>query len=94
MEKKKINMKPINRENITDHLVEYQLAMIGKTLEEAKSFEGWYSKWSMTEEQYSDLKAYALPLIKKVFKCNSGRARSTFEWFNLSFGLRIKKDDK
>ena len=88
MEKKKIN-----RETITRHLIEYQLAMIGKTFQEAEDLPGWYSKWSMTAEQHSDFKAYALPLLKKVFKCNTNKARGTFEWFNLTFGLRISKDE-
>ena len=88
MEKKKIN-----RETITLHLIEYQLAMIGKTPEEAKDLPEWYSEWTMTEEQYSQFKAYALPLLKKVFKFNTNRARNTFEWFYLTFGLRVIKDE-
>jgi hypothetical protein len=44
----------------------------------------------MTQEQHDQLKAYALPLIKKVFKCNKSRAETTFQWWDLQFGLRIK----
>ena len=43
----------------------------------------------MTEEQHSQLKTYAIPLIKKVFKCNKKRAEDIFGWFDLQFGLRI-----
>jgi hypothetical protein len=43
----------------------------------------------MTSEQYDEFKAYAVPLLKKIFKFNTGKANSTFEWFNLQFGLRI-----
>jgi hypothetical protein len=50
----------------------------------------WYSKWTMTTEQHEAFKAYALPLIKKVFKCRKARAEDTFNWFDLQFGLRIK----
>jgi hypothetical protein len=50
----------------------------------------WYNKWTMTQEQHDQFKAYALPLIKKVFKCNKSRAESTFDFFDLQFGLRIK----
>jgi hypothetical protein len=83
-------MAKINRENVADHLVDYQLDMIGKSMQEAYMTKEWYSKWTMTSEQHETFKAYAIPLIKKVFKCNKARAESTFQWFDLQFGLRIK----
>ncbi len=80
----------INRYNIADHLVEYQLNMVGKTIEEAKKDDMWFFNWTMTQEQADELKAYAIPLIKKVFKCNKSRAEGIFSWFSLEFGLRVK----
>jgi len=80
----------INRENISEHLLDYQLDMIGKSIQEAHMTREWYDKWTMTQEQHDQFKAYALPLIKKVFKCNKSRAESTFDFFDLQFGLRIK----
>jgi hypothetical protein len=44
----------------------------------------------MTQEQHEEFKRYAIPLIKKIFKCNKARAESTFGWFDMQFGLRIK----
>jgi len=79
----------INRTNVADHLVEYQLDMVGKTIAEAYKTDKWYSKWTMTEEQHEQLKAYAIPLLKKIFKCNRKRAEGIFGWFDLQFGLRI-----
>jgi hypothetical protein len=84
----------VNRTNIADHLVEYQLEMVGKTIAEAYKTDEWYSKWTMTEAQQEDLRAYAIPLIKKVFKCNKKRAESIFGWFLLQFGLRIDNNTK
>jgi hypothetical protein len=80
----------INRTNIATHLVEYQLAMIGKTIEEAKKDDMWFFNWTITQKQADELKSYAIPLIKKVFKCNKSRAERTFSWFSLEFGLRVK----
>jgi hypothetical protein len=81
--------KKINRMTISDHLIEYQLQMIGKTVQDALKDPEWYNTWTMTSEQYDEFKAYAVPLLKKIFKFNTGKANSTFEWFNLQFGLRI-----
>ena len=83
-------MSRINRENIAEHLVDYQLEMVGKSMQEAYMTREWYSKWTMTTEQHEAFKAYAIPLLKKVFKCRNERAESTFQWFDLQFGLRIK----
>jgi len=80
----------INRTNITDHLIEYQLKMVGKTIDEIKDDEKWYFNNTMTEEQYEEFKRYAMPLLKKIFKFNKSRAEQTFGWFILQFGLRIK----
>jgi hypothetical protein len=83
-------MSKINRENIADHLVDYQLGMIGKSTQEAHMTKEWYSKWTLTQEQHDQFKTYALPLLKKVFKCSKSKAESIFDFFDLQFGLRIK----
>ena len=80
----------INRTNITNHLIEYQLQMIGKTVEDVKNDEQWYYNNTMTQEQFEEFKAYAIPLLKKIFKFNKSKAENTFSWFSLQFGLRIK----
>jgi len=83
-------MAKINRENIADHLLDYQLGMIDKSMQEAHMTKEWYSKWTMTQEQHDQFKVYAIPLLKKVFKCRKEKAEQTFDWFDLEFGLRIK----
>jgi len=80
----------INRLNIADHLIEYQLNMVGKTVEEAKKDDMWFFNWTITQDQADEFKNYAIPLLKKVFKCNKSRAEGIFSWFSLEFGLRVK----
>lgn len=80
----------VNRLNITEHLIEYQLNMIGKTLDDAKVDDMWWSTFTMTQKQFEVFKSYAIPLLRKVFKFNKKKAEDTFEWFNLQYGLRIK----
>jgi hypothetical protein len=80
----------INRTNIQDHLIEYQLNMVGKTVEDAKKDEMWFQNFTMTSQQHELFKSYAIPLLRKVFKFNKGKAEQTFQWFDLGYGLRIK----
>lgn len=81
-------MSKIDRTNIADHLLKYQFNLINKTLSEAELNEDWIDEWSISQEKFEEFKKYAVPLIKKVFKCNKTRALSTFDWFNMSFGLK------
>jgi hypothetical protein len=85
-------MPKINRLNIAEHLLEYQLNMIGKTMYDARKNDIWFIEWTMTDEQHEEFKKYSIPLLKKVFKFNTNKAKDTFEWFNLQFGLRIKNN--
>lgn len=80
----------INRTNIAQHLIEYELNMIGKTIKDVENDTEWYYNNTMTEEQYEEFKKYAIPLLKKIFKFNKSKAEQTFSWFNFQFGLRIK----
>jgi hypothetical protein len=80
----------ITRENITRHLIEYQLAMVGKSMMDTLDDDKWYFNITMTTEQFTEFKKYSIKLIKKIFKCNTTKALRTFDWFNLEFGLRIK----
>lgn len=81
--------RKVNRSNIATHLIEYQLAMIGKTMADALKDDMWFFNWTITQEQHDVYKAYAIPLIKKTFKCNKSKAEYNFSWLDLEFGLRI-----
>jgi succinate dehydrogenase flavin-adding protein (antitoxin of CptAB toxin-antitoxin module) len=64
--------------------------MVGKRLVDTLDDDMWYFNWTMTQKQHEEFKAYAMPLLKKIFKFNKSRAEETFGWFDLQFGLRIK----
>lgn len=82
--------KKITRTNIAEHLVDYELAMVGKTRLEIIDDDRWYFNNTLTHEQYVAFRKYAIELIQKVFKINKKNAEGVFGWFNLAFGLRIK----
>ena len=44
----------------------------------------------MTKDQSIEFRKYSIKALKKVFKFNTSKANTTFEWFNLQYGLRIK----
>jgi hypothetical protein len=89
-------MEKITRDNITSHLIDFQLKMIGKTRDDVKDDQEWYHNNTITREQITDFNVYALPLIKKLYKCNTNRAKNILGWFNLNYGLRVvpTKDER
>ena len=78
----------VNRMNISDHLIQYQLNLIG--IEKLSDVEN-YNKLTITEKQHNLFRSYAIPLLKKVFKFNKAKAENTFDWFLLQYGLIIKE---
>ena len=79
----------VTRENIGDHLIEFQLKLVGRTVEDAKQDPWWFSNITMTKEQHTDFMVYAFPLVKKIYKCNKTKAWKILDWFNLQYGLKI-----
>jgi hypothetical protein len=74
--------------NLADHLIEFQLNLIGKTTEDCKGDDKWYNTYTLTSNQHKMFEAYAVYLIRKVLKYNRKRAKLTFSIFDLTFGLR------
>ena len=77
----------VNRMNISDHLIEYQLNLVG--IEKLSDVEN-YNKLTITENQHKLFRSYAIPLLKKIFKFNKSKSENTFDWFLLQYGLNVK----
>ncbi len=90
LKKMEQNNEKITRDNITKHLLVYQLEMVGKTLLDTLDEEEWYKVFTMTALQKEEFDKYAMALIRKIFKCNKKKAIDTLQWFDLGYGLAIK----
>lgn len=78
---------PITRENVSEHLLEYQFNILGKTMVNTIAETEWKTKWKLTKKQKEVFKLYALGVLKKVFRFNGAKARETYEFFDKNFGL-------
>jgi len=78
---------PINRTNVSEHLLEYQFNILGKTMANTLAEENWKTTWKLTKKQKEMFKSYALGILKKVFRFNGAKARETYEFFDKNFGL-------
>jgi hypothetical protein len=87
--KHKTLIMKINRKNLYDHLVKYELNVIGKTIEEVKEDKWWFSNNTFTTEQHEEFKKYAIELIKKTLKLGEKKAKLQFSWFDLQYGLKV-----
>ena len=77
----------VNRTNIAEHLVKYQLSLIGKKIEDASKDRMWLYKWTIPLDKKKQFDKYAISLIKKTFKCNTNKAKGILGWHQLQFGL-------
>jgi hypothetical protein len=78
---------PISRTNVSEHLLEYQFNIIGKTMANTVTETEWKKEWKLTKKQKEIFKSYALGILKKVFRFNGAKARETYEFFDKNFGL-------
>lgn len=78
---------PINRTNVSEHLLEYQFNILGKTMANTLTETSWKTDWKLTKKQKEIFKSYALGVLKKVFRFNGVKARETYEFFDKNFGL-------
>ena len=86
----KRSVKKLTPETLSKHLVEKQLAYIGKTFDEIKDDPEWYSNNTMTQKQYNEWKEYCIEEIKKTYNFTKQQANIEFEWFSLGYSLSIK----
>lgn len=78
---------PINRTNVSEHLLEYQFNILGKTMSNTLTETSWKTDWKLSRKQKEMFKSYALGVLKKVFRFNGAKARETYEFFDKNFGL-------
>jgi len=80
----------ITKDNILEHLVEYQFNLIELTTLDALFEKDWRKKWTLTPEQFEQFRKYSIPLLKKIYKFNTNKAKWNFEWIVDKFGLKVK----
>jgi hypothetical protein len=85
-------LKTINRNNIVQHLLEYELWLSGHKLVNLIDTTNYRADFTIDWEQYNSFRGYAVPLLKKVFRCNRKKAEAAFIWFWKNFGVRIKNE--
>ena len=69
---------PINRTNVSEHLLEYQFNILGKTMANTLAETEWKTSWKLTKKQKEMFKSYALGTLKKVFKIHT-RSTSSYK---------------
>jgi hypothetical protein len=80
----------ITRDNIVKHLLEYELSLSNKTLIDVFNDFDWRFNFTITNEQNEKFEIYAIKLYKKIYRCNSLKAKEFLNWFKLGYSLRIK----
>ena len=80
---------PINRINVSEHLLEFQFNILGKTMADKIHETEWKTEWKLNLRQKKLFKSYAMAVLKKVFRFNTSKARETYDFFDINFGLPL-----
>jgi len=83
-------MAKITRNTVAEHLMDYQLRMLGKSRIDLIEDDRFLFNNTMTQEQLLEFKKYAIPLLQKVFHFRREKAELVFQSFRDLFGVRIK----
>lgn len=83
---------PINRINVSEHLMEFQFNILGKTMADTIYETSWKQEWKLSESQKKLFKSYATGVLKKVFRFNTSKARETYKFFDENFGLSVIRE--
>jgi hypothetical protein len=83
-------MEKVNRENVAEHLLDFQLSLLGKTRVDIVNDDKFRFNTTIRREELMAFKKYAIPLLQKIFHFNKTKAKDTFDWWYMRFGVRVK----
>lgn len=52
----------------------------------------WMDNYQMSEEQHRMWKDHSTKAIKKYLKCTQRKADTEFAWFDLMYGIKVKRE--
>ena len=84
----------INRKNLANHLMDYQLNLANKTRLDLVDDIDWKINIYISVDQYKQFRGYSINLMKKVLKINRKKAEQNFHWFYRLFGFNLKRNDE
>jgi hypothetical protein len=80
----------LTEQTIAMHLINEQLAYVGKTWEEVKNDPEWFRNNQLTKKQYKEWKEYSIKRIQEVYNFDHQQAELEFSYFDMGYGLSVK----
>jgi len=80
----------LTEQTIAMHLINEQLAYVGKTWEEVKNDPEWFRNNQLTKKQYKEWKEYSIKRIREVYNFDYQQAELEFSYFDMGYGLSVK----
>jgi len=80
----------LTEQTIAMHLINEQLAYVGKTWDDVKDDPEWFRNNQLTKKQYKEWKEYSIKRIKEVYKFDYQQAELEFSYFDMGYGLSVK----
>lgn len=79
------------REEILTIMLNKQLVKYDLTIEDVKKILNWFSKYTMTNDEFEEWKYFCITTMRKELRFSKKLAEKEFASINLNWGLRIKE---
>lgn len=80
----------LTEQTIAMHLINEQLAYVGKTWNDVKDDPEWFRNNQLTKKQYKEWKEYSIKRIQEVYNFDHQQAELEFSYFDMGYGLSVK----
>ena len=81
-------MRKLTQEEYNE-IINKQLEKHGVKVEDIGHEEGWYSKYTLTTDEYEEWKKWTVQYIRDKCKISKKWAEREFPWISLQHGLRV-----
>jgi hypothetical protein len=78
------------KEEILTIMLNKQLLKYNLKLEDVISIPNWFSKYTMTTNEFEEWKSFCITTMRKELRFSKKLAEKEFNSINLNWGLRIK----
>jgi hypothetical protein len=74
-------------------IINKELEKYNLTIDDVLDSKDWFTKYTMTSEEWEAWKSYSIDLMRKKLRMSKKRAEKEFIWIDLMWGLRHEEKE-
>lgn len=82
------------RDDVLKEIINKELEKYNLTMTDVLDSKDWFTKYTMTNDEWKEWKSYSIELMRKKLKMSKKVAEKEFVWIDLMWGLRHEEEDR